>query len=128
MAKPSLMSEASAYLAGRRDITVLATGDGTIGPRIVGVHLRRVLEKKIWNAAIFTPHEREGWRYYGQAFVVEEADFDDDGALVEKQQTLRNGLIAAGCEVILAKTLGFVKEALGEQPGNWAEYEKRVEK
>lgn len=131
LAKPTpadLMADVSTYLAARRDIQILATGEGTVGPRIVGVHLRRLWFKKTYTAAIFTPHEREMWHYYGQAFVVEEAEFTDSGDLCDKQKELRAGLQRAGTEVILAKTLEFVKGVLGLEPENWGDYEKRLEK
>jgi len=112
------------YLAKRRDIQILANDSD----RIVGVQLRRVWEKFIYNANVFSPHERERWHYYGQAFVIEEADMNKKGELSAEQEALAKGLGALGAVVILAQTMGYVMATLGPEPLNWDEYARKVEK
>jgi len=119
-----LIPEISAYLSTRRDIEILAESKD----RIVGVQLRRVWEKFTYTASIFNPHERERWHYYGQAFVIEEANLNKKGELSAEQEALAKGLGALEAVVILAQTMGYVMATLGPEPLNWDEYARKVEK
>lgn len=127
MKKSPLMDQVAAYLEGRPDIRILASGDGTAGPRIIASQLRRIWHKKIWNAAVFTPHERDIWFYYGQTLLIEEASFEN-GELVDAQKELIKEMRNGGVDVLLPQTMTFVKEQLGPEPENWKDYVNRVEK
>lgn len=122
-----LMDTIADVLAKRRDIQILATGDGTIGQRIVGVQLSRIWNKKIWNASVFSPHERELWHYYGQAFLIEEADVDRKGKINAQQLALKKAMEKVGTIAILAKNTSDLAP-LGDEPQNIVEYFRRLEK
>lgn len=126
-AKP-LMEQIHDHIAKRRDCRIIAVGDGTIGSRIVGVQLKRTWRKHIYNPDSFSPHEREYWEYYGQAFIIEEASLNKHFELDPAQLLLQADMEEVATIVVLATKFDEMIEALGREPNNVEEYLERLAK
>jgi hypothetical protein len=123
-----LMGQVREHLNQRRDVRILADGDGTTGPRIVGVQLKRTWRKQIHNPNSMSPHEREYWEYYGQAFLIEEALLNKHFELDPEQVLLQEDMGEVGTVVVMATKFQDVLEAMGREPDDVQDYLDRVEK